>query len=221
MTDTIVVHGFLKIGKEEHIDALQKSGTIYCNTVEFFRTLEEKEKGRKDTREGSKSSLKVNDLRIFLDRDGSKELPLKITRAHLNTYDPQDLLSHLYCLYIIRSEHVTGKPFVDARNVKFGDKALFIKDTQEFINRFEKGAGQLIQYSKGFVNYYDEDKDHPRLTIYDKPDFFQYQSEYRFHIKNKSSTPIKFDIGSIEDISIKLDADLLPRLWIGPRETTI
>jgi hypothetical protein len=220
MDNKVTVHGFLKIGKEEHIDLLQKRGVIYCNTVEYFRTLEEKEKGRKDIREGAKSSLKAHDLKLFLDKDRKQEIPITITKAHLHTHDPDDLKTHLYCLYVIRSEHVTGKPFIDSRNIKFGDKALLITDTQEFLNRFKKGAGESIDYSNGFVRYYDEDKDHSNLTIYHKPDFFLYQSEYRFHIKNKSDRALQFEIGSIEDISIKFDADMLPKVHLGESENS-
>lgn len=216
MSKIVTTHGFVKIGKEEHIDDLQKSGVIFCNTVEYFRTLEGEEVGRKDIREGANSSRKIGDVSVFLGKDPAKELRLNIVRGHLNTYNSENLLTHLYCLYVIKSDHVTGKPFIDTRNITFGDKALLITDTKEFMNRFKKGAGEAIDYSWGFVNYYDDDQDHPRLTIYDKPNLFRYQSEFRFHIKNRSSFPISFEIGSIEDISIKLEAALLAKLWLAP-----
>lgn len=212
MEEKVTIHGFIKVGKDEHIEQLQKKGLIYCNTVNFFRTLEDMEKGRKDPREGSRTSMKANDLKLFLDK---KEIPVVITKAHFHTHDPEDLRTHLYCLYVIRSEHVTGNPFVDLRNTKFGDKALLIVDTQQFLDRFKKAAGESINYSNGFVRYYDEDKDYQSLTIYHKPKFFQYQSEFRFHIKNKSDDAIALEIGSIEDISIRLDADALGKLSLG------
>ena len=214
MEQKVSILGFLKIGKEEHIDLLQKHGVIYCNTVDFFRRLEEKEKGRKDTREGATSSLKAHNLTLFFDNERKREIPIKITRARLHTHDPQELKTHLYCLYVVREEHVTGRPFIDARNVEFGDKAILITDTQQFLDRFKNATADFVQYSNDFVRYYNEEEDHQALTIYNKPDFFQYQSEFRFHIKNKSDHPIQFKIGSIEDISIKLNAEILPKLFI-------
>jgi hypothetical protein len=218
MQSKIMVHGFLKIGKEEHIDLLQRRGLIYCNTVDYFRTIEENEKGRKDTREGSNSSLKADDLKLFFDKDRTRKIPINITKAHLNTYNPDDLKTHLFCLYIIRSEHVTDKPFIDVKNLNFGNTALLITDTEKFLHRFKKGAGKNIAYTCGFVRYYDEDVNHYNLTIYHKPLFFQYQSEYRYHIKNKSDSPLQFEIGSLEDISIKLKADELANLRIEESE---
>ncbi len=34
---------FLKIGQEEHIKDLYENGTIYLNTIEYFRKIEDEE----------------------------------------------------------------------------------------------------------------------------------------------------------------------------------
>ncbi len=203
----------IKIGQAGHIEALQKRGFIYCNTIQYFRDLELKEQERKDNREGATASIKVENLKLFIGEE-RKEIPIRITKARMHPYDRENLQTHLFCLFCIKKENVTGKPFIDPRNVNFGDKALIILDKNEFLQRFKKATHGKLNYSYGLVRYYDEEQSHEKLTVHDKPDRFAYQSEFRFHIKEASDGPLTFEIGSIEDISKIIDATLLPELFL-------
>jgi hypothetical protein len=208
----ISLSGFIKVGQPDHIDQLQKEGLIYCNTIKYFRHTEHSDKERHDNREGATSSIDAKNFKIFL--PGSETpLPITITTANLNTFDDKIDLTHLFCLFMINPDHQTGKPFVDSRNLGFGQKALLINRPIEFVDRVKQALGE-IEYYCGSVDYYDERVDHHRLTVFHKPDRFSHQSEFRFHIKAPCSGPFKFRIGSIEDISKVLEIAWLPQLTL-------
>ena len=188
---------FLKIGKEEHIRDLYENGTIYLNTIEYFRKLEDEEL-RGDGYEGT--SEIINSLpgtfRIpGIDQDFEyKKIHLKIS---YNT-----VLGNIYSLYCISSK---GFPnpldfTLDKKNLRFGTHCLMIKDNQYFFDNIQselKNNG--FEYHHGFVEYYDKDKiSHKKLTLFDKPKEFEYQKEFRFYVHNNKLEPIKIQIGSLK-----------------------
>jgi hypothetical protein len=212
MNSTYYITAFLKIGKEEHIDQLQKEGLLYCNTVKYFRKIEsENNKLRKDTTEGATSSVKIDWMKLFLH---NKELPIKITTARLHTFDEVRDLKHLYCLYAITPELATGMPFIDDRNVDFGDTGLIILKPPEFIKRIRKAINRKYKFDFSPVQYYSLDKDHEKLTVFHKQEFYSYQREFRFLFYFQSNEPLEIKIGSIEDISVKMEANKLNDLLL-------
>lgn len=131
---SIRIHGLMKIGQEEHINQLQKEGKIYCNTVKYFRDLENEDKNRGDGREGAFKTELLDPDSLELSVDGEK-IPITFTYARLNQFDNNRNEFKLFCLYGFKNKHLTGEPFVDKRNVDFGDKALIVTDTEELIFR--------------------------------------------------------------------------------------
>lgn len=203
---------FLKIGKEDHIESLQKEGLLYCNTVKYFRTLEENDiRLRKDISEGAVTSTRIGWMKIKID---NKEIPIRITKGRLHTFDEAKDLEHIYCMYAITPDLATEEPFIDERNVHFGDAGLLILDPPKFLVRIKKAIRGKMTFDYGPVNYYPDDQDYKNLTVFDKQEYFSYQREFRLMFHNQSIEPLKVSIGSIEDISVKIEASKLSELLL-------
>ena len=211
MSDQILINGFIKIGQREHIESLRNEGLILNNTVKYFKEIEATDVERWDGREGAISSIRGHSLQIKIPGN-DKELPLTFTKTHLNIFDENQLLTHLFCLFVITNEHVIGKPFVDEKNLKFGKKALLINDPDKFFERFRIAIESKTKYSCQLVKYYDDNEDQHRLTVFQKPNRFKHQSEFRFHIHEMNEGPFIFKIGSIEDISQILDTSVITEI---------
>ncbi len=212
MPQEYTYHGLIKIGKSEHIDQLQKEGLIHSKTLQYFRNKEiEDFKLRRDISEGAISSTKLTSLELFVD---GKKLPLDFIKGRLNTFDPSQNHTHIFCLYSISNDFINGKPFVDDRNIKFGDSALIILNPKEFIRRIEQNTIKKFKIKYEPVSYYEEDGSYENLTIFQKPSYFKYQNEFRFHFDIIDENDLEFKIGSIEDISMKIDSDKLSKLTI-------
>lgn len=193
---TYTIKMFIKIGAEEHIKDLYENGTIYINTIEYFKKIEDKEL-RGDKYEGA--SEIINSLpgtfRIpGIDRD------FKYEKIHIKkAYD--EVVGNIYSLYCISSKGFPN-PLdfkMDEKNFRFGTHCLIIKDNKYF---FEKIKSELkkngYEFRHGFVEYYDKDKVSKKLTLFDKPLEFEYQKEFRFYVHNKRLEPIKIQIGSLK-----------------------
>src|SRR5699024_923625 len=112
--------------------------------------------------------------------------------------------------------HVTEEPFIKPEILDFGSTALLIKDLTEFISRIKKRLKELeIAFKCGHVNYYEESGVNDNLTVFDKPNKFKHQHEFRILIADDSPTPFSFCIGPIEDISVVLATEELLELKIA------
>jgi len=198
MTHTIKM--FLKLGSLENITDLYENGTIYINTIEYFKKIEDNDL-RGDNYEGA--SEIINSLpgtfRIpGIDRD------FKYEKVHLKKSFDQ-VLGNIYSLYCISSNGFPN-PLdfrIDEKNLRFGTHCLLIKNSQYFFDKIQselKNNG--FDFRHGFVNYYDKDNiTNKELTLFDKPKEFEYQKEFRFYVHNKKLEPIKIRIGSLKDYS--------------------
>jgi hypothetical protein len=212
MTIKYQISMFMKIGKEDYIDCLQKEGLLYCNTVKYFRKMEKEDiLLRKDTSEGAVTSTRIGWMKIYVD---NKEIPIKITKGRLHTFDETQDLEHIYCMYAITPDLATGEPFVDQRNIHFGDVGLLILDPPKFLARIKKAIRGKMTFDYGPVNYYPEDQDYKNLTVFDKQEYYSYQREFRLLFHNHCPEPLKISIGSIEDISYKFEASKLTELLL-------
>lgn len=210
--------GFIKIGKKIHLDDLRSRGLIYCNTVNYFRKLEDSKTNlRADEYDGSSANIHLTSLEIFKE-DGSK-IPLIFKKGKMNLYDETTLSNHLFCLFTIKTEFVGLGNFIDKRISDFGDHALIITDTPTFIKKIEAKLNELnVNHEMGFVKYYDSSKDQTNLTVFDKSDEFAYQHELRIHIIGQIESTFSFEIGSIEDISIFVKAKDLSKIEMESAE---
>lgn len=194
---------FLKFGSEENIKDLYENGTIYLNTVQYFKELE-KDTARGDIYEGA--SRIVNSLPGTLKiSESDEEFPYE--KVHY-TEHYTEMFGNIYSLYCI-SSHGFPDPFkfkIDKRITQFGTHALAIFDNQYFFNRIKECLiNEGYQFRHSFVEYYDKDKVSKNLTVFEKPLEYEYQKEFRFFVENNEQKPIVLKIGSLQKYSKIVD----------------
>ncbi|AWM14620.1 hypothetical protein DI487_12655 [Flavobacterium sediminis] len=188
---------FLKLGSEKNIFDLFENGTIYMNTIEYFRKVEDEEL-RGDRYEGV--SRVINSL------PGTFKIPgidreFNYVKVHLRE-SHKEVLGNIYSLYAISSKGFPN-PLdfeFDKRNLRFGTHGVMIKDLPFFFNKIENELKKNnLKFIHGFVDYYDKEEVSREITLFEKPLEFEYQKEFRFYIENDEIKPIKIQIGSMKN----------------------
>lgn len=188
---------FLKLGSEENILDLFENGTIYMNTIEYFRKVEDGEL-RGDKYEGV--SRIINSLPGIIKIKGI-EREFNFINAHVRERH-SEVLGNIYSLYAISSKGFPN-PLdykFDKRNLRFGTHGLMIKDLPLFFERIENELTKNnYMFHHGLVDYYNKDEVNRKITLFEKPLEFEYQKEFRFYVENDKIEPIKIQIGSMKD----------------------
>ena len=213
-----LIYKLIKFGKKEHIEDLLNNGTVYCNTIEYFRTLEEEEEEgnlRADNYEGTYRVTQFqSNTKIEIVPPGSPKKVLQFKNVkplHLQEHYT-NMNGNLYCLYSINSEDVKpDEPFrIDLRNNKFGTHFLLIDDPDKFLDLlFKKLKSGDYLYDTGFVNYYDKRKINREVGPFEKPREFEHQKEFRVLIENKDPKPIILKLGNLREIARAYENDHL------------
>lgn len=196
----IYILTLLKFGSLPNIQDLYDNGTIYLNPIEYFRNAEDN-KVRGDNYEGVTSV--VNSLPgVFRITNVDKDFQYK--KIHVKE-SYKTIIGNIYSLYAISSLGCTNpKEFkIDNRNKRFGTHGLIIKDVKYFIESIEKKLiERKFEYYHGFVKYYEKNSICKKnITLFEKPNEFDYQKEFRFLVYNDLIEPIKFQIGSLHGIA--------------------
>lgn len=195
MQHTIIF--FLKLGSEENILDLFENGTIYMNTIEYFRKVEDEEL-RGDKYEGV--SRVINSLPGTFKIPGI-EREFNYIKVHLRE-SYKEVLGNIYSLYSISSKGYTN-PLdfeFDKRNLRFGTHGILIKNLSLFFSKIESELKRNnLKFNHGFVDYYDKEEVCKEISLFEKPNEFEYQKEFRFYIENDKIEPIKIQIGSMKD----------------------
>ena len=195
MQHTIIF--FLKLGSEENILDLFENGTIYMNTIEYFRKVEDEEL-RGDKYEGV--SRVINSLQGTFKIPGI-EREFNYIKVHLRE-SYKEVLGNIYSLYAISSKGYSN-PLdfeFDKRNLRFGTHGILIKNLPLFFSKIESELKRNnLKFNHGFVDYYDKEEVCKEISLFEKPNEFEYQKEFRFYIENDKIEPIKIQIGSMKD----------------------
>ncbi len=190
---------FLKFGSEENILDLYENGTIYMNTVSWFKGVDDNYL-RGDEYEGlskivnySKGKFRIESINY----EGNYE-KLQIRQSDKNTK------GNIYSLFCV-SNFFEPNPMnfkIDKRVEEFGSHCLIIKNCPKFLSLMEEGLNDLgYKHSHGFVRYYNADKVNGNINLFHKREEFKYQNEFRFLVTKDKEESIKFHIGSLKDIS--------------------
>lgn len=205
---------FIKFGSERNTLDLYENGTIYCNTIEYFRKLED-DYLRGDSYEGTfKITNYPPDSKVTLKLPENKELELKNARLHLREFY-SEVRGNIYCLTAIAREEIIklGTLKLDSKNSGFGAHFLLIKDSKQFFERLIEGfQNKKLKIKTGFVKYYDKHSINGELDLFYKSNEFEYQKEFRIIIENETQTPIKIQVGSLKEISEIFDTKDLDTL---------
>jgi hypothetical protein len=190
---------FLKFGSEENITDLFDNGTLYLNTLQYFRSVEDSEL-RGDRYEG------ISQIKNY--PPGNFEIPAinfkgKYINIHLKkAFD--EVFGNIYSLYCISSFAIPN-PFefsIDERIKGFGSHCLMVMDNQEFLDRIKKALQKRnLKYRHGFVSYYDRYTKNGAVTLFQKTREFAYQNEFRIYVESNATEPLVVNIGNLENIA--------------------
>jgi hypothetical protein len=207
---------FLKLGSEENILDLFENGTIYMNTIEYFRKVEDEEL-RGDKYEGVS--------RIINSLPGTFKIPgidreFNYIKMHLREAH-KEVIGNIYSLYTISSKGFPN-PLdfeFDKRNLRFGTHCLIIKDLPYFFKKIKKELKKNdYKFNYDFVDYYDKEEVNREITLFEKPLEFEYQKEFRFYVEDYGMKPIKIQIGSLKKYAEILKIEDLLELKLVPNE---
>jgi hypothetical protein len=204
----LLMLGFIKYGKLEHLQSLQM-GNLYCNPIQYFAKCDETD-GIGDKYEtitkqtfGKTATLNINDgdlnrhLIIVRDPGGNNQ----------NLLFDNEFYANLFCLYSVNSNNSQTDGFeykssLPVDMVKVYGHMLIIRDTVAFVQRVVKRLADLkLEHRRGLIEYIDFTNFEGRKTYFQKPLKYRDQNEYRIMIKNTVEQPMIIDIGSIKDIS--------------------
>jgi hypothetical protein len=192
---------FIKIGEKTNMERLFFEGELYCNSINYFSELENKNK-MADEYDGADSILQVKNLKIKL----NSKILATAEKAQLYRRD-SDLKGNIYCLYGIEdcdfklTDHFI-KLDLDITFINWGDTAVIIYDTKEFLRRVQV-AFQLEnkKFEISPVIYFDQKTYEGNLTPFHKrKQLFVGQKEVRFWIPNAFNDVVKIYIGNMSDI---------------------
>ena len=202
MKHTILV--FLRFGQEHHIMDLYENGTIYLNTVEYFRGL--KDTGfRGDPYEGISRIINVSKGSFLI-----PSLNHTVDYQNLHAKSNDVYVGNLYCLYAISSKTIPDPATykMDSKNLDFGTHCLIIKQPGTFLQKVENALKKAsYKFEDGFVEYYDMLKFSGKRSPFHKSLEYKHQNEFRFFVDNLNNKPITLNIGSMKTYSqvVKLE----------------
>jgi len=230
---TPVIWYFVKFFSDEgHADEFMK-GNLHLKRLGYFKKMEQqKDDGRRDSREAISHWWQPNDFVMKLTVPEFGEIEIKnedLAGPVSMSLDFHENL-HIFCLYSIRTigfEVIDGKIDyaedeaeilkkqleVDSRNFEFGRFAVVTPATQ-FLDRLKLTLQERAQYFKGrLVEYYDDEIFHgaikPNEIPFWKQKDFSYQNEFRICVNTKTvgDDPLDISIGNISDICGKIQSD--------------
>lgn len=209
------IKAFIKFGSEKNILDLYTNGTVFLNTIQYFRNIEDGEL-RGDKYEGV--SEIINSLPgTFKIKESEQEF--RYEKVHLRK-SFKEILGNIYSLYAISNKGFQNyQDFkINERVNEFGSHCLLI-DPKSFIDQMEKTFNKLgYSYSHGFVDYYDKEKICREISLFEKPFEFEYQKEFRFYVENEKIEPVKIQIGSLENCSELFSTKDIFTLQLKPKE---
>ena len=196
-----------KIGRREHMVALQEKGDVFMNTLNVFWGIEDGGL-RGDNLDGVDHM--ANGIHAELRKPSGEITPANVTSWTLQTRTAEPEKINLFCMYAIHRAPESDP--VDLRVTEFGDTALIMTNPDEFFKRLSDAARKTGRSFHGdLVNYVPSDYIGD-VGLFTKTEPFRYQSEWRFAMQDGPGDPMTLNIGDISDISMLIDSDELEEL---------
>lgn len=212
----IQIVAFAKFGSKEFMEDLLNNGTVFLNTVNVFKELDDNYRGDKD--EGVSDIIQAEHAllelqlppvlggqTIRLNKENGLVGPIKISdKDYTNT--------NIYSLYMIYADESFK---ADDKVLQFGDYFVMIHDPKEFMNRMNKALDTGgYQYSYGPVTYIDKGEYQGSMNIFNKFSEYSYQNEYRYHVINHEDKPIILKLGNLNDIAMLCPSEVIKGMMI-------
>lgn len=214
---TLEVKGtpLIKFQSAERIETLRQ-GHLYAKTLKYYRDLEKKT-GNDEIGDEFEAMLHVNEGHIRIPETGET---ISLKEALVPTTNSDDFVFCMFGIYP-SLKHFAFSDQQKEKMLSFGDTALVILDSEEFIRRV-CAAAEREGYTAHFgaVNYFDPTIDSGNLIIsllkgtwniaLWKRDKYSYQQEGRFiFTPGNGEDHINLDIGDISDISAVLPSKMV------------
>jgi len=213
----------IKFGKKEDMKDLIYNGTVYCNTIEYFRKCEQKERG--DSFEGTLEIRNYDEedehqFMAVLPKSGKQLSARKFKfRKYLT-----DIKGNLYCMYSLNAKIVSQQQRfkIDPKMKEFGNYMVIITKPIEFLSAIVKQLkAKQLAYNMQHVRYYNYQYFSGELDLFSKPDYFRYQHEYRIALFRNSSEAVSVSIGNIESYANLFPVSAIDNAEIGIQEIGI
>lgn len=202
---------FVKFGQRKYMERLLKNGELYLNTTTFFSQYDESN-GIGDKYEGVRlvDNAPFCDIELMFNSPNIENLKLeKVKGVHMRIREnhPQ---GNIFCLNMAngfrKDDERVGKIELNASLLDLGsdyDTAVFIMDYKRFLERVTTELEKLPYFYKcSPVEYYDEKLCQGKeLTFFHKRKKYSEQNEFRIYVETNSDSPLKINIGNMEDIA--------------------
>lgn len=206
----LLIKGFplIKFQSAARIESLRQ-GHLYAKTLGYYRKLEE-ETGDADIGDKFEAMLHVKSGQFINKSTGEVH---ELDDTLLRTMRSDDFV---FCMFSIYPKTKTFEFSAEQREklLSFGDTALLILDSDEFISRVNQSAIKSgLETHFDAVQYYNPNEDYANIwidlfkgmwkTAFWKRESYRYQQEARFVFLSDDvkSDHIELDIGDISQIS--------------------
>lgn len=198
-----VIFSLVKIGKKEHLEQLQRTGSLRMMRFAAYQGMEDNV-GRGDINEGMAAMFQPDQAVV---KWGDHTLtgllgPIKIS------YD-SDVKKHVFCMHAITSHRLSaifdeGASPIDPENFGLGEHALIITNVTAFIERLKEVAYRRgPSFHAGLVEYIDPNTHHGQVGPFRKSVKYSHQSEWRIVIEASDKEIFLYELGQgLEDISV-------------------
>lgn len=200
----------IKFQSAERIESLRK-GHLYAKTLKYYRDLE-KETGDDEIGDEFEAMFHVNEGYLRVPETGEE---IRLNDSLIQTANSNDFVFCMFGIYpLLKKFSFTDKQ--KEKMLSFGDTALIILDSDEFIRRVcEAAKREGYEAHFGAVKYFDPTVDSVNMIVslmkgmwniaFWKRDKYTYQQEGRFvFTPGNGDDHIDLDIGDISDITAVL-----------------
>lgn len=188
-----------------------REGTIYMNTMDYFRRIEGDKDTRGDFLEGTHSIISKEKLEDIAPRLGMyfSENIKNAMVGGVSLISEELKYYNIFSMYKLNCDFATGyiEP-IDSRINNFGDTFVLITDFKEFKRRIvmelKKGKYNTLGFAGEEVKYYRPDDNSQNLGPFRKINSYSWQNEYRLIAEplEYKLKPLILNIGDLSDITI-------------------
>lgn len=225
----------IKFGERRNLEKLQK-GSLYMKNLKYYNKIEEEQNkiGMGDKIDGK--SIMFNMEWMLID-DKNKKVIASSKKNSDTIFDFHMDLNPVFCLFTLDKRNIDEILKKDKENIiqcklkfnanqiknirkNFGDSALVIKSTNDFLDRIENRLNEEdIKIARRKISYYDKNVNElnrieqvfgnpDNAPFWKERDSFEYQQEYRIFCLNKQvEDHYEINIGDISDITELLSMD--------------
>jgi hypothetical protein len=194
---------FLKFGDEKYMNDFFYNGSVYMNSLGYFRKEALSDPQRGDMHECAIRNKPLGGVTFYK----GNTLVGTFLSGNMTEHCSKEDDFKVFCLYSATYEELTqkvnlsqiGSDVIDG----FGDTCILIIDTKEFIRRLIQHENSNIKY--GCIQYINFSAYEGVIGPFIKDNKFKHQNEFRVCVLKEDSgfSHHVINIGSIEDIAFK------------------